>query len=100
MKYNKLVRDLIPGIIARRGQTAVTHIADEHEYRLKLHEKLTEEQGEFLATPNQEELADLLEVVRALMDFYGWRPEEVEAVRQKKFNERGGFSKRLILDEA
>ena len=58
MKYNKLVRDKIPKIIEKDGQTPVIHIANKKEYKQKLLEKLQEEVDEFLKDQNQEELAD------------------------------------------
>ncbi len=100
MKYNKLVRDLIPEVIKAKGQVAVIHMADEAEYRLKLHEKLGEECQEFLSEPCVEEVADILEVVQAICVLHGWSFDQVQLTRQKKLLERGGFTKRIILDEA
>ena len=97
--YNKLVRDLIPEIIQSKGQTAKIHRADDVEFRYKLHQKLNEECQEFLLEPSQEELADIFEVVRALCDLHGWMLPEIEQVRQKKLADRGGFVKRIILEE-
>lgn len=100
MHYNKLVRDLIPEQIAARGGNAVTHIADEAEYRLKLSEKLVEEAQEFLRDQNIEEVADVLEVVDAILAFHGFDRAEVDRVRAEKAMIKGKFERRIILDES
>jgi predicted house-cleaning noncanonical NTP pyrophosphatase (MazG superfamily) len=99
MKYAKLVRDLIPARIERDGHIPITHIADTEEYRLKLNDKLHEEATEFSEKPSLEELADLMEVVQAICVEYGWSLVDLEKTRLAKFEERGGFSERIILDE-
>ena len=65
MRYGKLVRDRIPEIIRNDRKQPITHIASEEEYSLKLGEKLKEEVSEFLAGMNNEEMADILEVLHA-----------------------------------
>lgn len=99
MKYNKLVRDKIPEIIICNGDTAVTHVANDLEYSKKLKEKLQEEVDEFLKDENSEELADILEVIYALSDLQNVSKKELERIRLEKFEKRGGFSKKIILDE-
>lgn len=99
MKYSKLIRDKIPEIITRNGATAVTHSASENEYWGKLVEKLQEEVDEFRKDFNEEELADILEVVYAIGEYKGVSKEKLESIRLKKQEERGGFEKRIILDE-
>lgn len=99
MKYNKLIRDKIPEIIQSKGLKAITHIADEHEYDEKLKEKLHEEVEEFIKDANEEELADILEVVYALADQLNIDIKDLEALRKHKAQERGGFKKKIILDE-
>ncbi|MBI2668852.1 nucleoside triphosphate pyrophosphohydrolase [Candidatus Woesearchaeota archaeon] len=96
--YHKLVRDKIPEIIQRDGKKPIISIADEKEYRLKLREKLQEEVDEFLDSENVEELADILEVVYALADVEKVTTAELEKIREKKEQERGGFRKRIILE--
>jgi len=99
MKYDKLVRDKIPERIKRSGDTVITHIADGEEYWEKLKEKLKEEVNEFLAKSSDEELADILEVISAICDFKKINKKGLENLRKKKAKERGGFKKRIILDE-
>lgn len=100
MKYNKLVRDKIPEIIKNKGGNPVTHIADKIEYWQKLKEKLLEEFEEFKKDESQEELADLLEVIDAIMEYKDFDRTMVESTRQKKAQERGKFKDRIILDES
>ena len=99
MKYNKLVRDKIPEIIKNKGATPITHIANDEEYWQKLKEKLQEEVNEFIEDSNEEELADILEVIHAICDFKNFDKEKLELLRKKKAEERGGFRERIILDE-
>lgn len=104
MRYNKLVRDNIPEIIAKKGGKAVTHIADEHEFWKALKEKLFEELREFEAADSDEhmieELADIIEVINAICDFKKFDKERVASVQKKKTERKGGFKKRIILDES
>lgn len=100
MKYNKLIRDNIPEIIAAKGGHSVTHVATAEEYVIKLKEKLGEEVAEYLKDNEVEELADILKVVQALAELEGMTAQQLEDVRQKKSDERGSFSKHLILEES
>lgn len=97
--YDKLVRDKIPEVIASRGGACSTRVADAEEYGRRLIEKLHEEVEEFTRDRNPEELADILEVIKALCSHFGFDPREIEALRIKKEIERGGFEKRLVLLE-
>ena len=94
-RYNKLVRDKIPELLDSKGISYEKRIATAEEYRAELIKKLQEEISEFLETPNSEELADILEVVKALEKL----PEftNTEEVRKKKLAERGGFDEKIIL---
>ncbi len=100
MNYNKLVRDKIPEVIKAKGQTPVFHVADDAEYWTKLKAKLAEETGEFVRDESVNEIADILEVLDAIIAYKKFDRAEIEEAKAKKFAERGGFEKRIILDEA
>jgi len=99
--YNKLVRDLIPQVVNATGKDCRTRILDEEEYKSELIIKLKEESGEYFAAqePKEalEELADMLEVIRALAVVHGATWEQLEAIREKKADARGGFQERVYL---
>lgn len=103
-KYDKLVRDRIPEIIRRRGGEPVFRTASAEEYGRRLGEKLQEESAEFASAETdearKEELADVLEVIHALAAHLRLGMNDIEAVRAKKAEERGGFVERVILEEA
>lgn len=98
-KYNKLVRDRIPEIIEKSGMRPVVETLDDEAYKKYLHEKLGEEMQEYLESDNVDELADLVEVIYALLDYKGMSINNFEELRKKKAVERGAFSRRLLLKE-
>lgn len=100
MRYDKLIRDRIPEIIAAKGDQCSFHVASDEEYRTKLYEKLVEETTELIADRNVDEIADVLEVLDAILVLEGIPEEDVNRARREKFEKRGGFSKRLILEES
>ena len=98
-QYYKLVRDYIPEIINASGKTCTTEILSPEEYLRMLDAKLDEELAEYHKDQNIEELADLLEVIRAVTVARGYSLEDLERVRAEKAAERGGFEKRILLKE-
>ena len=100
MKYNKLVRDNVPQHIKAKGEAIKTHTAGDVEYWSKLKEKLLEEVGEFNKDESVEELADLLEVIDAIIEYKKFDRGEIEKVKGEKAETKGGFKNRIILDES
>ncbi|MBQ4263735.1 MAG: nucleoside triphosphate pyrophosphohydrolase [Bacilli bacterium] len=102
MKYNKLVRDKIPEIIESNNEKAITRVLSDEEYRLELEKKLYEEYEEVINSNGDErieELADMLEVMIALANNEEKDFEDIEKVRVLKKEKRGGFSKRIYLED-
>lgn len=97
--YHKLARDRIPEIIVSDGKTCVCETLADEDYLRLLDAKLTEELSEYQESCSLEELADLLEVLRAVVKARGWTWEELERVRQDKAAKRGGFEKKILLKE-
>ena len=97
--YNKLVRDKIPEIIEKRGKTCTVEKLTDEKYIVMLDAKLTEELAEYQESKSLEELADLLEVMGAVVKARGYSWDELTKVRKKKHEERGGFEKKIMLKE-
>ncbi len=97
--YNKLVRDRIPELIISSGKICSTEILSDSSYLRMLDAKLDEELAEYHKDQNIEELADLLEVIRATAVARGYTLEDLERVRAEKAAKRGGFEKRILLKE-
>ena len=98
-KYNKLVRDRIPDIIEASGKTCSTEVLPDAVHLEMLDKKLDEELAEYHQDKNIEELADLLEVIRACAVARGYSLDELEKVRAGKAEKRGDFTKKLLLKE-
>ena len=97
MRYDKLVRDKIPELIRKSGETPITRILEDAEYREHLEKKLDEEVAEYHKDKNIEELADILEVVYTLNETLGHTRQELMAAYEQKHTQRGGFSDRIFL---
>ncbi len=99
-EHHKLVRDAIPDIIHRSGARCATATMAEDEYRQALREKLVEEAREAAGADRQAlvtELADLYEVLDAILASHGVSREAVLAEQRRRRAERGGFARRLRL---
>ena len=99
-EYNKLVRDRIPEIIRESGKRCAIETMSDAEYRLALLEKLVEEAQEARQASPEElstELADIQEVLAAVLAAWQISPQFVQQVQRQRHLERGGFDRRLKL---
>jgi predicted house-cleaning noncanonical NTP pyrophosphatase (MazG superfamily) len=99
--HNKLIRDRIPEIIEADGRRAVTRILEGEEYRTALLAKLVEEAREAenaSADELADELADVWEVLHALLSALPLTRQELEALAAVKRGKRGGFDRRMFLE--
>jgi predicted house-cleaning noncanonical NTP pyrophosphatase (MazG superfamily) len=98
--YNKLIRDKAPQTLEALGKQYTIRYADDKLYKEKLKEKLREEVFEYLRYNNPKELADVLEVIYALLKEEKMSFKELDELRKQKYEKRGGFDKRIILIDA
>jgi len=97
MQYNKAIRDKIPEIIQKDGHSCNVETLSDEKFLEHLEKKLSEEVAEYQNDKNPEELADILEVIYRIAQLKGVSKEELEKIRIKKSEERGGFDKNLFL---
>ena len=97
--HNKLVRDRIPEIIEASGRTCVSVTLPDDAYIRALDAKLNEELAEYQQSKSLEELADLLEVMGAVVKARGYTWDDLTRVRKEKRAARGAFDKRIFLKE-
>lgn len=99
--YNKLIRDRILDIIAADGLAYNSRVLAPDEHLTEIKNKLYEEVKELDETTTRqdaiEEMADVLELLHAALKVYDADFAELEAVRVKKKEKRGGFDKGLYL---
>ena len=95
---NKLVRDNIPDIIKKNGATPIVRILDDEEYFKELNRKLKEELNEYLDGNDIEELADLYEVMLAILDYKKMSLMEFDIIRKMKVEKRGAFKNKIYLE--
>lgn len=100
-EFNKLVRDNITKFIIENGEHLVIHFLDNDEYRKELMKKLLEEANEVINSKKREEileeLADVMEVIRAIAILENSDLEEVIKKSNKKRYVKGGFQDRIFL---
>ena len=98
---NKLVRDRIPEIIQKEGNTADIIILSEESFKQAIKEKLIEEATEVCNADNRDdilnELADLQEVMDTIKEMYNINTLEVNTIQAVKALQRGKFEKKIFL---
>lgn len=97
--YDKLVRDKIPDIIRESGGDPVTRTLDNDEFLTYLDRKLQEEVGEYLENPGKEELADILEVLEAIVAMRRIPQAELRRAKNAKALKNGSFRDRVLLEK-
>lgn len=101
---NKLVRDNIPNIIAEGGTKVTFHsvVADKDAFKEYLKDKLIEEATELSKAERivniREEIADVIEVIDALINLYEIPFGSIEYTIETNRSLRGSFGKGFILD--
>ena len=102
--FNKLVRDNIPEIIASNGDESFTRLLEDDEYKIELYKKLLEEANEIIESEETnttlEELADVLEILKAIAELNGKKLEDIIETANQKRLKRGGFQKRIFLEKS
>lgn len=98
-RVNKLVRDRIPELMEARGKSCTTEVLSQEEYLTMLETKLDEELAAYHKSRSLEELADLLEVMGAVVKARGNTWEELTKIRKERAEKYGDFSGRTLLWE-
>ncbi len=94
----KLVRDRVPDIIRHSGREPEVRRISGEELKKALKEKLVEEALELKeAGDTYEELADVLEVVDAIVERFGIDRKRLDDVKKKKLGRAGGFTEGFML---
>lgn len=97
IEYDKLVRDRIPDVFAAQGKWCETRQLSMDEWDARLSDELVEECAEFRTSGEIEELADVVEVICALVKARGMTWDAFETIRLAKRAARGGFDARILL---
>lgn len=97
--YNKLVRDRIPENINKKpGKTCKYKILNDDEYLKELNRKVIEEANEFIEENSIEELGDLIEVIKAIMEVKCYSVEQIKEAMENKRDIKGAFSNKIYLE--
>ena len=100
--YNKLVRDNIPNIIKTKGEEPIIKVLDDETYKKELEKKLYEEYEEVLEASGEErveELADILEIIKALARLQNKTLDDVIECANRKAEKRGAFEEKIFLEK-
>lgn len=97
----KLVRDKIPEIASESGFDFCR--VDEGRFLFFLKQKLIEEVNEVLNAIDdnykhlKEEIADVMEVLDGIMNFYKISKKDIDLIKEKKKLLRSGFLEKILL---
>ncbi len=94
----KLVRDRVPDIIRKSGREPDVERVSGEWLGLALKDKLVEEACELRQAEDMyEELADVLEVVDAIIEYNGIDRPRLELAKKEKLDRAGGFREGYVL---
>lgn len=93
---SKTVRDLIPEILKLSGKEYMIHELSDSSFLPEL-ESLRRNLMNILKARSLRSFADLLEVIYRIAELRDSSKAELEAIRQRKKQEKGGFEKNLLL---
>lgn len=99
-RLNKLVRDKIPKINEDMGIKVSLKSLGSDEYRIALMNKLTEEVNELKSAKGKgvaKEIADILEVIDAVIVLSNIDQADISLYRSDRFKEAGGFGGRKFI---
>ena len=100
---NKLVRDNIITMIENQNKKCQYEYLDDESFEKYLREKILEEAKEVYDCDNTdkliEEIADVLEVLDALIEFHNLDMNVILKVKNQKNLTNGKFQKRILLKE-
>lgn len=103
-KTNILIRDNVPAIMSQQGKTCRTAHLDDTKYLELLNNLFIEEVKRYVAQDSIDNkdiecLADVGEVMHAILALKGVALEEFQRVRMQRFEELGGYLDRVFLKE-
>lgn len=101
---NRLGRDNMAEFFDKKNiQYKIRFLQNNEAFEEALYAKIIEEVQELLEAEDEdnflEEMADVVEVFRALLKLKNITWEEFEEIRKAKLADRGGFEKRLFIDK-
>jgi predicted house-cleaning noncanonical NTP pyrophosphatase (MazG superfamily) len=100
-KFDKLIRDKILEMMHSTGYIVHDKKLKGAELVTALKNKLLEEAHEVATTQSvdelKEELADLLEVVSAILSIHNLDPAEIEKIREAKNLQKGSFTQGIYV---
>lgn len=103
-KQEKLWRDKAPKLMEAHGSIVHTKQLDDTEFDQELRRKLCEEADEVRFASSREaliaELADVYEVISALIEHHKLSQDEILKLQKKKRQDRGGFMQRCFVTHA
>lgn len=94
LEYNYFLNSGVVENLSRLFSKENNEIAK--RYGEELDKKLKEEVSEYLADYSVEEMADVMEVIYAILEYRGTSMEEVEKARIKKRNRKGAFKNKVF----
>lgn len=97
----KLVRNKIPSVVGVNKKFKFQKIESDKKFFKLLKLKLLEESQEVVKAESDsnliEEIVDIMEIVDTLIKFLRFDTKEIRKLQEKKRQDKGGFSKRIMF---